>query len=266
MTAKLSFEKYSGAGNDFIMINNYSERYNHSWSDLAVKLCPRGISVGADGLIAIEPSEKADFKMRYFNSDGSEAEMCGNGGRCVSMFAYKQSIAGEIMSFETISGIYTSEITDNEVTLSMPPVESWQKYTIKYNNDLLEGLYLNTGVPHFVLKGTPGNIIEAGRFFRNHGKFSPHGTNVDWYSLRGDDIIEIRTYERGVENETLACGTGSVASAIYAFINGETGNTVRVITRSGVILTVEIVFTGDRMSGLYLSGEARKVFRGTVEV
>ena len=263
MERTLKFKKYSGAGNDFIMINNYTDKYSLNYSELAKKMCPRGLSVGADGLIVIEPSNNYDFKMRYFNSDGSEAEMCGNGGRCVSMFAYCEKIVGKHIIFETIAGIYSSEIINDNVRLKMLSPKKWEKYTIKYKDDSIAGVFLNTGVPHFVtFYCSDEDIVLLGRFIRFHEYFNPEGTNVDFVKIIDNHKLIIRTYERGVENETLACGTGSVASAIVAILNGSVKSPVDIVTKSGIILTVEVEFSDNKISSLYLTGDAREVYCG----
>jgi diaminopimelate epimerase len=267
MERALKFKKYSGAGNDFIMINNYTDKHGLDYNKLAKKMCPRGLSVGADGLIVIEPANNHDFKMRYFNSDGSEAEMCGNGGRCVSMFAYREKIVGKQMTFETIAGIYSSEIINDNVRLKMLPPQKWTKYIIKYKSDNIAGTFLNTGVPHFVtFYCSDEDIVPLGKFIRFHKYFSPEGTNVDFVKIIDNHKLKIRTYERGVENETLACGTGSVASAVVAIVNGSVHSPVDIVTKSGIILTVEVEFSNDKIRSLYLTGDAREVYCGKFKV
>ncbi len=263
MEKDLIFKKYSGAGNDFIMLNNFDNKLDLDYSNIAKVLCKRGLAVGADGLIAIERSQKADFKMKYFNSDGSEAEMCGNGGRCVSMFAHKEKIVGTKMRFETLSGIYTSEIIDENVRLEMIPPKVYEKFNFKYKGTLFSGYLIDTGVPHFVIFHFPkGDIREIGAFFRYNEKFGSKGTNVDFVQVIDKNNIKLRTYERGVENETLACGTGSAASALIATLLGKCNPFVNVVTKSGIILTIDSTIKDKKIISYYLEGNAEEVYEG----
>ncbi len=265
MGKAVKFTKYSGAGNDFIMINNYTKQYKKDWRGLARALCPRALSAGADGLIVIQPSPDADFEMLYFNADGSAADMCGNGGRCVSMFAYREGIAEKDMSFVTASGKYYSVIQGDQVRLKLVNAEASERYTIMYKDINVSGEYINTGVPHYVIKGLPkGEIISAGNFFRHHETFAPQGTNVDRYEATGKNSIKIRTYERGVESETLACGTGAVAGAIIAIQNEDVRSPVYVTTKSGIVLTIEIDISNGIVNEIYLIGDAREIYSAEI--
>ncbi|MCD6578315.1 diaminopimelate epimerase [bacterium] len=263
MEEQLIFEKYSGAGNDFIMLNNFKSAKNMEYSSMTKVLCKRGLAVGADGLIAIENSNKADFKMKYFNSDGSEAQMCGNGGRCISMFAYKAGIVGKKMTFETLSGIYSSEIIGDDVRLKMIPPKNYLEYILAYDSNGYKGYLIDTGVPHFVIFYYPkGDIKKIGGFFRYHKNFQPEGTNVDFVKVVDKNNIEIRTYERGVENETLACGTGSAASALIAVLMGKCEGSVNVLTKSGIFLKIDSNIENGEVKEYFLEGNAEKVYEG----
>ncbi len=266
MDRRITFAKYSGAGNDFIMISNYTEGYKYKYARLARFACPRGSSAGADGIIFIERSRLADIRMRIFNADGSEAEMCGNGARCSAQFAYEKRIAGKKMSIETKAGIHNASILPDAVSVEMIPPKSFKKYTIRYKKEKYNGILTDTGVPHFVIPKWPhGNIREIGRFFREHRTFKPAGTNVDFIRIENKGRIRIRTYERGVEDETLACGTGATACALTAMREGLTGRSVSVETAGGAVLKIKA--TMDRkgeITGVILTGEARLVYKGVL--
>ena len=259
----IEFKKYTGAGNDFIMINNYTDKYNIDYEKTARILCPRGTAVGADGLIAVEKCEKSDFRMIYFNSDGSRAEMCGNGGRCVAMFAFREGIAGKRMSFETDAGIHSAEIMKDEVKLEMVPPDGYEQMCIEIEEGEVQGYYINTGVPHFIIFDYPeGNIKERGSEIRYHKRFAPKGTNVDFVRVDNKGKISIRTYERGVEDETLACGTGSVAAALISNVLKKTEGKISIETKSKVVLKVEAEVTEKGFRDVFLQGEAREIYSG----
>lgn len=217
---RLKFAKIQGTGNDFIVINNLNgcfSRFCGSFSEKEVvrRLCSRRTGVGADGLILIEDSEVADFRWRFFNSDGSTAEMCGNGMRCVARFAFEEGIAPEKMAVETEAGVVGVEVKGRDVKVRLTPPRDLNL------NLKIEGLtvhYIDTGVPHavvFVERLKEVNVEDVGRRIRFSDLFSPRGTNVNFVEVRLDRIL-VRTYERGVEGETLACGTGAVASALIS--------------------------------------------------
>lgn len=265
----LEFSKLSGTGNDFIIFNNLNGKFDKYKSDIEFikKISARGLSVGADGVIFIEKSEKADFKWLFYNSDGSIAEMCGNGSRCAARFAFMNNIAPKKMSFETLAGIIEAEVFDNnEVkTLLTTP------HSISLNEELLADdmplkySFANTGVPHFVAEVADldnFDVFKYGKLIRYHEKFSPKGTNANFIKVIDKKSIQIRTYERGVENETLACGTGSAAAALLSIKNGKTESPTNVITKSGKVLKI---FFEEAANKLYLQGEARLVYSGTLE-
>ncbi len=236
----MEFSKLSGSGNDFIIIDNMSGKLDaDDFRGLVPKICRRGVSVGADGVIIIEPSERADFRWRFFNSDGSEAEMCGNGGRCAARFAYEKGIAPATMAFETLAGLIRAEVKGRLVKVQMTDPFGWVM------DERLEDLgitfcFVNTGVPHVVVFVEDIESVDVeglGSKIRFHERFSPSGTNVNFAKVEGDRIL-IRTYERGVEGETLACGTGSVAAALVAHKKGLVDLPVEVLTRGGEVLKV----------------------------
>ncbi len=265
----LCFFKMSGSGNDFIVIDNRAGVVGKAdGSRLARSLCRRKVSVGADGLILIEGpgTPGSDFKWRFYNADGSEAEMCGNGGRCAARFAYENKIAGARMTFETLAGLIAAEVTDHRVKLAMVPPQGLRMDIKLLTN---EGEYvvdfINTGVPHTVhftsdLETT--KVRELGRSIRFHPEFQPAGTNANFVQVLDGKTIAVRTYERGVEDETLACGTGSVASAIMASMRHGVASPVSVRTRGGDVLTVHFRLAPEAVSEVFLEGEARIIYEG----
>ena len=264
------FKKMHGTGNDFILIDNRDSKIEDSKGpDLAVCLCRRRFGVGADGLILIEDSSRADFKWRFYNADGSEAEMCGNGGRCAARFAVSLGIALSELSFETIAGIMHANVRGSTVKLQFPQAKDLcLDIPLKIENEQIALDCLNTGVPHAIcfvpdLESVP--MLEWGRSIRYDPCFRPSGTNVDFVQvLDGHDIL-IRTYERGVEAETMACGTGAVATAILSACRGLTESPVKVKTSGGEILTVYFELDGKEARDIFLEGEALFVYSGQIE-
>ena len=257
----------SGSGNDFIIIDNRQAVVDeNNLKDFIRKTCRRKMSVGSDGFILIEDSNQADFKWRFYNSDGSRAEMCGNGARCAARFAHVNNIAGTEMSFITDAGIINASIIGEKVKVKIPdPSSSKFDYTLELDNGVQLLSSINTGVPHVVIEADSLDQIDVfnrGQEIRNHQAFSPDGTNVNFISPKNDNGILIRTYERGVENETLACGTGSIAAALVtAYKTGKT-SPIDVYTKSGGILTIHFEKKGDGYSSVYLEGDARIIYKG----
>ncbi|MFV1952081.1 MAG: diaminopimelate epimerase, partial [Nitrospinota bacterium] len=263
----IPFFKMSGGGNDFIIIDNRNGILNGDDISGFVKcVCQRNISVGADGLILIETSGKADFKWRYFNADGGEAWMCGNGGRCVSRFAYINGIAKERLSFETKVGVIDAEIRGRRVKLRMPPPHNLKTgFTLPINGELHHLSSINTGVPHTVeVVDNLDNVdvVKIGRYIRHHDRFQPDGTNANFMKTIDPHNICIRTYERGVEDETLACGTGSIAGVLIAASEGRVESPVSVKTRGGDILNIYFKRDGSGFNDVYLEGDTRVVYKG----
>jgi diaminopimelate epimerase len=263
---KLSFYKMSGSGNDFIMIDNRGARLDVEPATLAQRLCRRAISVGADGLILVEPSSKADFRMRIFNADGSEAEMCGNGGRCVARFAEILGIAGPQMAFETLAGIIRAEVNGSQVKLQLSqPRDLSLRRSIEVDGVVQQIHSINTGVPHAILfcSGLEEVAVrELGRQIRFHPAFGPAGTNADFVTVTDSHSLAIRTYERGVEDETLACGTGVVASALVAAALGLVSSPVHVRVRGGETLTVYFDGRGSEFREVFFEGQVRLIYQG----
>lgn len=264
---KIPFMKMSGSGNDFILIDHRKPIFQREhMKEFVQKVCRRRISVGADGLIFIEPSEKADFKWQFFNADGSEAEMCGNGGRCAARFAYLKGIAGSSLTFETIAGVLSAEVDGKRVKLELT-----RPHGLKLDENLVvEGKPLrvssiNTGVPHavhFVDDVEQWDVVRMGRAIRNHSHFAPSGTNANFVQIGKDSHLAVRTYERGVEDETLACGTGATASAVVAHLLKKVEPPVAVTTRSGEILTIHFQSRDGVLTDVFLEGDVTPVFEG----
>ncbi|MFA4991861.1 MAG: diaminopimelate epimerase [Candidatus Omnitrophota bacterium] len=256
---KLNFVKMTGAGNDFVVIDAISRK--EVYFVLAKRLCERRTGIGADGLLVIEKSKKADFMMRIFNSDGSEADMCGNGLRCaVAYMGRKKS------KIETRAGIYHGEITDKDIVkvTMVEPRGLRQDVSIKINERFMKVNFINTGVPHavvFVQGIDEIDVNSIGREIRYHEEFRPAGANVDFVEIVDDKNIKMRTYERGVEGETLACGTGATASVLIASYKLRVANCVNVRVKGG-LLKVYFKKKGSKISDVYLEGEAREVFQG----
>lgn len=269
---KLQFAKMSGAGNDFVVFDNRDGRIRADRGELVRRACSRGLGIGADGVLVVEPSTCADFRMAYYNSDGGEAEMCGNGGRCISRYAYLNGIAGPTMTFETMAGLHHSEVVGENVKLGMmDPCGERMHIDLSLGadrgNDTITGSFINTGVPHFVVFVNDIERIDVrdlGSMIRYHSKFAPAGANADFVQIVDAHSIRIRTYERGVEDETLACGTGTVASAVLGAMSGRLVSPVTASTRSGLELKVSFRCNEGKVTDVYLEGDAKLVFEGTL--
>jgi len=267
--AMIEFFKMSGSGNDFILIDNRDGSLAVDNLPAFVKtVCQRKVSVGADGLIVIENSDRADFRWRFFNADGSEVEMCGNGGRCAARFAVIKGIAGEKLSFETVAGIIDAEVKGDVVKLRLTDPHSLKAdFFITVGEGPIEVNFINTGVPHvvrYVEDLDRVNVINTGRIIRYHEHFQPGGTNANFVEVVDTRTIRIRTYERGVEDETLACGTGAVASALISAWKGLVESPVDVRVKGGEILRIYFRKTDRGFEDIYLEGKAKVVYEGHV--
>ena len=261
----IPFTKMSGTGNDFIIIDNRRRIVaDEGLTEFIRNVCRRQMSVGADGLILIEPSDKADFRWRFYNSDGSLAEMCGNGARCAARFAYLNGIAGESLSFETQAGIINGQVKDGGAKVKIPdPADLSMDYTIDLTNGPLTVSSINTGVPHAVIIQDSVDKVDVfglGREIRHHEAFAPAGTNVNFICNQSTGQLAIRTYERGVEDETLACGTGSIASALIASLKNSWPSPISLVTRSGETLTIYFRERDRVFTDVYLEGDARLIY------
>jgi diaminopimelate epimerase len=291
----LRFTKMNGAGNDFVMIDNRAGDVQLSREQIA-RICDRHRGVGADGILLIENAKNdADFRMRYYNADGGEAEMCGNGARCFARFAKKVANAGEKISFETPAGVIGAQLQGQLVRLTMSdPTELRLNMHLPVDGEDALVHYINSGVPHVIVPVSRVDMVhvrERGASIRQHEKFSPKGANVNFVEKRDKRKIAIRTYERGVEDETLACGTGVVASALIFATTENVDGPIKVHVRGGSELEVDFdkidngaggsraTWTGkpvrvdepggesiNRFRNVTLTGPAEFVFEGEIEI
>ncbi|MBC8318059.1 MAG: diaminopimelate epimerase [Desulfobulbaceae bacterium] len=263
----------SGTGNDFIIIDHRKPFLKREeMSGFARSVCRRRFSVGADGLILIENDDNADFRWQFYNGDGSEAEMCGNGARCAARFAYAKGIAPASMSFLTVAGKISAEVKGESVKLAMTPPENLQlERKVNVGGADMVVNSLNTGVPHavvFVENNGETPVKEWGYNIRFHEIYQPAGTNVNFVEVAAPNEIHVRTYERGVEDETMACGTGAVASAIIAALAKEVVSPVKVTTSGGEILTIHFKIDQQAdtvISDVYLEGPAHFIYEGELQ-
>lgn len=259
----------AGGGNDFVIFDNRSGRLRDS-SDFTRRICTPHLSVGADGLILIESSARATFKMIYLNADGSRADFCANGTRCAARFAFMNVIAPKRMTIETDSGVIGAEVMEGgAVTLNLPSLGRFQpNRELAVGNTVIRGSSILVGVPHFVVFLRKDlwkqDIVPLGRALRNHAELAPAGANVNFVVVRDWRSIEVRTYERGVEAETLSCGSGVVASVSTAALFGKARSPVSVLTRSGITLEVSFTLAGGELTDVRLKGDARLVYRAAL--
>ncbi|MFZ2937173.1 MAG: diaminopimelate epimerase [Candidatus Omnitrophota bacterium] len=270
----INFTKMTASGNDFVVIEkrNLAAR-NKSFNNLARQACDRKFGIGADGLLLLEKTKKAVVRMRIFNADGSEAEMCGNGARCAALYLGSQlSAFSSQLKIETKAGIIEAYILGNNVKIKLTdPTSIKLNIPLEINNRLLKVNFINTGVPHTVIfvNGLGKiNVVSLGRQIRYHKNFSPKGTNVNFVEILNNNSILTRTYERGVEDETLACGTGSAASALLTVysLGLTTKKSVNVHTRSGEVLKVYFDRINNHFRNVWLEGKARIVYKGEYHV
>jgi len=264
------FYKVSGAGNDFVLIDAGESRLQMPKSRLVKALCARGHSIGADGVLFIEKSLKADFRLLYYNADGGAASMCGNGARCAAVFASRKGIAKARMTMETSDGIVEAKVSQRGAELKLGAPRCFrEKMSLRTSTGTVEGCSVNTGVPHFVIvvKDVEAVPVESlGRALRFHRAFTPEGTNVNFVSINSSGEIAVRTYERGVEGETLACGTGVVATAICLAVKKLAESPVRIRTAGGDSLFVRFSERGNPLSAPILRGPASVVYEGFIPV
>lgn len=271
----IPFWKMSGSGNDFILIDYRKPIPSQDEMRVFVsKVCRRGLSVGADGVILIKPSTIADYGWRYYNADGGEVEMCANGSRCAARFAFENNIAPTKHRFETIAGIVDAEVIQDpggrvRVRVRLPdPSDLRLNVPIELSEQLYIGHTVNSGVPHvvyFVDDVEKVDVIGLGRKTRYHSLFAPRGTNANFVSVKERNQMMIRTYERGIENETLACGTGAIASALIATALKRTAPPVSLRTRSGGMLIVDFRREGGDFREISLEGDAKIIYKGEIE-
>jgi len=266
----LRFTKMNGAGNDFVLLDNRAGQLALTRAQIA-RLCDRHRGVGADGVLILEPATNgADFRMRYYNADGGEAEMCGNGARCFARFANRTAGPLENVSFETPAGVIGAELKGELVSLQMSqPNDLRLDLEVPIDDKHLHAHYVDSGVPHVVVpvaKIAEVDVRSLGASLRHHPMFARRGANANFSERRGPQAIAIRTYERGVEDETLACGTGVVASAIIFAATENVVGPIEVLVRGGDTLQVDFSREGRDFSNVTLTGPADFVFDGEIEI
>ena len=266
----LRFTKMNGAGNDFILIDNRAGDVHLDRKKIA-DLCDRHRGVGADGILLLEnATNRADFRMRYFNADGGEAEMCGNGARCFARFANKVAKPQTEISFETPAGVISAELVGDAVTLRMTePTDLRLDIELTGANEDKAVHFINSGVPHVVIpvpRIDDVDVRRRGSAIRYHKMFLPKGANVNFIEKRGPNKIAVRTYERGVEDETLACGTGIVAGALIFAATENANGPISVIARGGDELQVGFEKIANQFRDVTLTGPAEFVFEGGTEI
>jgi diaminopimelate epimerase len=258
---KIQFYKYQGVGNDFVMIDNRFANFVPE-KELIEKLCDRNFGIGADGLILLENDANSDFQMVYFNYDGQVSTMCGNGGRCIVRFASDLGIIQDTAKFQAIDGFHEARIENEIIHLKMSNVVSVEKLPTHY--------FLNTGSPHhveFVQVVDDVDVPNYGRIIRYGAPYFNEGTNVNFVETLPGNALKIRTYERGVEDETLACGTGVTAAAIAAYEAGKVNSDEVVVYAEGGELRVKFFKNpSGGFENVWLSGPAEFVFKGLIEV
>ena len=258
---KSVFYKYQGAGNDFIIFDNREASFPKDDHSLISRLCDRRFGIGADGLMLLESSSVAEFKMLYFNADGFPGSMCGNGGRCMASFARSQGLFELETEFEFNRDLYRARVRDDRVSLSMQDVEKLTPFE--------QHVFLDTGSPHhvtFTKNLDDTDVVGIGRRIRHGAPYHETGTNVNFVEQIGDSTFRVRTYERGVEDETLSCGTGVTAVALASFYLKKTdSHRVNIQTRGGE-LDVSFAYDKDRFTRIVLSGPATFVFKGEIEL
>ena len=256
---KINFTKYEGNGNDFIIIDDRKDEFSDDNFLLISKLCDRKFGIGADGLILLRKHKVYDFQMIYFNSDGNESSMCGNGGRCLVSYALQLDINLKTNSFLAIDGVHKFKVVDNEIYLKMNDVK---EIVVKNGHN-----FLDTGSPHVVQivdNVDEVNVYEQGKKIRNQFQ-EMNGVNVNFVSFN-NEIIKCRTFERGVENETLSCGTGVVAVALYVFKKKKISDDKIIVSTKGGNLSVYFKNNGDSFNEIWLKGNINKIFDGLIEL
>ena len=258
---KLPFYKYQGAGNDFILVDNRKLQFSHADADKLAKLCDRRFGIGADGIMFLEPANGYDFRMVYYNADGKPSSMCGNGGRCIVAFAKFLGVIGDSTNFIAVDGPHYASVNPagDWVSLQMIDVNEIEKDG--------KDFVLNTGSPHYVKfteLGAAKDVFAEGRAIRNNSTYQKEGINVNFAEPKLNHLF-VRTFERGVEDETFACGTGATAVALAnAYVNNAQGHNVTPIKVLGGDLKIVFDYDGERFSNIFLEGPANQSFKGEV--
>ena len=277
----LPFTKLTGAGNDFVLIDNREETRSLQWERIAQILCDRHFGIGADGLLVLEDSDRADYMMNYFNADGSYGGMCGNGARCAALYYFENESDSNLAHFEVLGHIYTAEESQHSIKIKMRDITyvphkkeiDVEKYIlpihfIELGNSPHTGIFFEELLSQFPAMTDVAqlHVRAIGQSIRFHTEFIPHGTNVDFIQKKDDATILLRTYERGVEDETLACGTGCVASAILSAEKYTMRSPVHIIPTGKKPLTVFFKKEGNTYSEIWLEGETQLLFQSTVTI
>lgn len=259
---QIEFYKYQGTGNDFVVLDNRDEKYSGLSSRQIKLLCHRRFGVGGDGLMLLQNKAGYDFEMIYYNADGHTSSMCGNGGRCIVRFAYNLGMHKYTYNFRAVDGDHEAEIDNNNIIrLKMTDVNDVEEHNTH--------AVLNTGSPHyvkFVSEADDVNVVQTGREIRNSRQFKEQGINVNFVESTGDDSIFVRTYERGVEDETLSCGTGVTAAALVSAHNSKGFNRVEVKTPGGSLSVEYNKIDENHFENIWLCGPATLVYHGQIEV
>lgn len=262
----IPFIKAEGTGNDFIIIDENDLPEGVSVSELAAELCSRKRSVGADGLLICGDSQEADLSMRIINPDGGEVQMCGNGARCVALYAYKLKGIPANMKLQTKAGLIEIEIKNDVPKLKLTePSDIKLDFDLEVDGETIRANFINTGVEHVVVvvdNLEEYQVAEKGRQLRYHEAFKPQGANANFVEFIDEANIKVRTYERGVEAETLACGTGAAASALISALIGKTKPPVNVHTLSGDILKISFNIEKNAVNNVYLEGKCNLIYQG----
>lgn len=263
----IKFHKMQASGNDFIVIDNRKGKIE-DLNSLAEELCPRSTSVGADGILSLEASTDSDIKMRIVNADGSEADMCGNGARCAALYSNQVLGLPNEFSMETLAGNIDSTILEDKIRVRLTDPHDFRDIVpIEVKDGIFYCYHINTGVPHLIVfeeNVSEFPVAKIGRELRFHEAFQPEGANVNFVEIHDPGLVQVRTYERGVENETLACGTGSTAAAIVSVLIGKCAVPVNVQTQSGEILKVSFDYQKYDVTNVYLEGKAQFVYEGSI--
>jgi diaminopimelate epimerase len=259
---KIHFHKYQGTGNDFVILDNRTGEYSGLTTEQVNRICNRRFGIGADGLMMLNNKPGYDFEMKYYNADGRESSLCGNGGRCLVKFAYHSGIRKNIYHFLAVDGDHDAEIDDDgTVSLKMADVHSIKDY----HGDFI----LNTGSPHYIKMVSnvmDYNVFDEGRQIRNSNTFAKDGINVNFVEQKSEHEIIVRTYERGVEDETWSCGTGVTAAALACYHNENGYNDVTVHTKGGKLVVEYDRIDDDNYLNIFLCGPAEKVYEGDIEI
>jgi len=282
---QIYFTKMSGAGNDFILFDSKLNPNLALNPDFISKICDRRNGIGADGVIFLEDEANSNFKMKYYNSDGSTGSLCANGARCSLQYAYHTNrIGNNVVSFSANGIEYQGQVLENELIqfFLKTPENLKTNFKIKAAKQLITASFVNTGSPHVVINikdvlRDPNKlnsntftiddfpVYDLGKEIRYSKDFAPEGTNVNFIDF-SDDVIKIRSYERGVENETLSCGTGSVAAAIISFLNKNLKPPIKLIAKSGDVLVVNFKYVDNQFMDLSLTGPAKIIFKGEITI